>query len=132
MRRRREKKDDPLAAMRQVRRPEAEVTPETVLAHEHRAADVFGGKRHRGSGASPFMKSDASSERYQIECKQTEAASLVLKLDWLKKITCEAVGRGRIPALHVRFLRDMPGVDRDWILLPASEVERLLAGRSDD
>jgi len=125
-RRKKLQSNDPLASYRRVRRADPEAGPESVLAHEERAAGLFGGKRHRGSGSSPFLKSDASSSRYQIECKQTENASLSLKLEWLKKITNEAIGCGKIPALHIHFLRDIGSVERDWVILPASEVERIL------
>lgn len=122
------KPEDPLAGMRRVKRPQPEHSDsDTVRAHEEGAADLFGGSRHRGSGASAFLKSDASSVRYQIECKQTANASVPIKLDWLRKISAEGLGCNRVPVVHVRFLRDVVAYcPRDWILMPADEVARLL------
>lgn len=119
--------DDPLAALRRRNRPSSDKSDkDTVFAHEQETARMIGGKRHRGSGASPWMKSDASSAEYQFECKQTGDASMSLKLEWLQKISMEAAGMGKTPGLHVRFLRDMPGVSQDWVMVPASEFKRLL------
>lgn len=122
-----QKEDDPLAAFRRSARPSSdESTKETVLAHEEEAARAIGGKRHRGSGASPWMKSDASSEAYQIECKQTAHASMTLQFEWLEKISHEAAGKGKTPGMHIRFLRDVPGVPQDWVMVPAKVFEELL------
>lgn len=123
------KHTDPLAEFRRVSRPAPEASDaNTVRQHEDDAAQLIGGQRHRGSGASPWMKSDASSAEYQMECKQTAAASMTLHWDWLEKISMEAAGKGKTPAMHVRFLREVPGVSQDWVMVPAREFERLLAG----
>jgi hypothetical protein len=98
----------------------------TVLAQENDMADMVGGKRHSGSGSSPYLKSDASSDHYQIEAKQTEKKSISLKMDWLKKIYYEAVGRHKQPMLTIRFLNMPIDVDRDWIMIPKTEFEELI------
>lgn len=122
--------DDPLAAFRRLDKPTSDGSDSvTVRKHEDEAAKVIGGERHAGSGASPWLKSDASSETYQLECKQTAHASMTIQWGWLEKISMEAAGQGKTPALHVRFLRENPGVSKDWVMLPAAEFERLLAGR---
>lgn len=97
-----------------------------VRNQEEKAAELVGGKRHAGSGSQKFRKSDASSSEYQVECKQTEKESLSLKLEWLEKIAQEAEGRGREPLLHVRFLSAEEHVGRDWVMMRASEFERLM------
>lgn len=120
--------DDPL---REYRIKKADRTsPETVLEQENEAAAMVGGKRHRGSGSSMYLKSDASSDRYQIEAKQTEKKSLGLKLEWLKKITQEAFGRGRVPMMCLRFqANNDPLVESDWVVIPKSEFVRLFEGQ---
>lgn len=123
------KREDPLAVFRQkaIASPD-ESSPDTVFEHEEEAARIIGGSRHRGSGASPWMKSDASSDRYQLECKQTAHASMTMQWEWLAKISMEAAGQGKTPGMHLRFLRDVPGVSQDWVMVPAREFERLLKG----
>ena len=102
-----------------------ESSPESVLVQEVEIAQMVGGRRHGGSGASMFSKSDGSSQRYQIEAKQTKHAQHTLKLEWLIKISREALGRSRVPFLSLRFLNTPKDVEKDWIVLPRSEFEDL-------
>ena len=119
--------DDPLAKYRRVgKRDKNSSDKHTVFSHETDAAELVGGKRHRGSGASPWKKSDASSNVFQVECKQTGNESLSLKLEWLTKIEREAMGCGKVPALHVRFLKNQS----DWVMIPAYMLKRLLSNDS--
>lgn len=101
----------------------------TVRSHENHAAEMIGGKRHAGSGAMTGLKSDCSSTEYQLEAKQTEHSSISLKLEWLKKITVEAMGKGKQPVMHIRFLNAPPGVDKDWMIIPDREFQRLRRGQ---
>lgn len=79
-----------------------------------------------GSGRLEGWKSDGSTDRYQIEAKQTAKQSLTIKMEWLQKITEEALPCGRIPIVAIRFLNcDDLLTDRDWILVPASEFKEL-------
>lgn len=132
--RKRKKSDDPLAALRAKKVgavPATTSTHATVVEQEEQAAALVGGKRHAGSGAFPTLKSDASSDHYQIEAKQTNKDSLCLTLKWLEKITYEASGTGKIPLLHLRFLSIIPGKsEKDWVVMPVSEFRRLFKGRS--
>lgn len=97
---------------------------DSVFRHEEQAAELVGGKRHKGSGSVHGHKSDASSEDFQIECKQTEKESISIKLEWLDKISREAFGRGRKPLLHIRFLQ-ADGImnQKDWILISAKDFK---------
>lgn len=122
MKSKREKKDDPLAVYRNSR------AKDSVLDQEQKAAKSIGGVRHGGSGANQWRKSDASSDRYQLEAKQTANYSFSVKLEWLEKICFEAYGRGRIPLLHLRFLAASQGTEQDWIMMPVSEFEGLKQG----
>jgi hypothetical protein len=104
----------------------------TVFNHEQKAAAVIGGKRHSGSGAKMGLKSDCSSDRYQLEAKQTQDHSITLSMAWLEKITKEAMGKSKCPMMHIRFLNPVLGVDRDWVVIPDKEFKRLLDGFSGD
>lgn len=118
----RKKEDDPLAQFRTVS-SQSQERASSVFRHEEQAADLVGGKRHRGSGSYKFRKSDASSEDYQVECKQTEKKSLGIKTEWLKKIQQEAEFRGKEPVLHIRFTHEDVG---DWVLIRSTEFKRLV------
>lgn len=115
--------DDPLAEYRKLRKPQSnDSTRLTVLKQENEAGSLVGGKRHRGSGASPWKKSDASGKQFQVECKQTGADSLRVTTEWLKKISQEAIACGKEPALHVRFLK----AQEDWVMIPSHVFKRLI------
>lgn len=106
------KPDDPLAFTRQRN------LPTDPTAQEHHIAKVIGGSRHRGSGSSPWKKSDASSDDFQVECKQTIKESIRVTLEWLEKISEEGAARSKHPALHLRFLNAPPTTDQDWVMIP--------------
>lgn len=127
MKKKKNKPLSPLGALRRLKSADERSTHATVLEHENDAAALIEGDRHRGSGASMYRKSDASSERYQLEAKQTEKKSLSLKAEWLIKITKEAIAQRKVPLLSIRFLniREVL-VDNDWVLLPASEFRELM------
>ena len=101
-----ERKADPLRALRMASHAEgpAESNHRTVFDQETQAASMVGGRRHAGSGSMDGLKSDASSDRYQIEAKQTKHEQIALKLEWLKKISYEAFGKAKVPFVHIRFL----------------------------
>ena len=126
MKAKRPKKDDPLRAIRMGSGGTfMESDHHTVFAHETDAASLVGGRRHRGSGALAGLKSDGSSERYQVEAKQTKHQQISLTLAWLTKISREALGAGRAPILHIRFLNTEPEVERDWMVVSAREFQAL-------
>ena len=104
----------------------------TVFNHEQKAARTINGRRHPGSGAKTGLKSDCSSDRYQLEAKQTKDHSITLSMAWLEKITKEAMGKSKCPMMHIRFLNPVLGVDNDWVVIPDKEFKRLLDGISGD
>lgn len=120
----RNRKEDPLNQFIALRQPNQSSTG-SVLNQENDAADLVGGRRHRGSGASSYSKSDASSADYQVECKQTSNKSMSLKLEWLSKISSEALSRGREPMLHIRFLEAPSDCSSDWVCVPADVWKRV-------
>jgi hypothetical protein len=113
---RRSRGEDPLCRFWSIDRPTTQ--SERVKDQEEDAALVVGGRRHPGSGAFTGLKSDASGKDFQVECKQTEKRSLSLKAEWLEKINREAMGRGKEPMLHMRFLSMDPDTPQDWVCVP--------------
>lgn len=105
--------------------------------HESRVACRLGGKRVRGSGSSMYSKGDVrdvgascgdDSVGFLVECKQTIHASLSVKWSWLTKINREANAVQKEPALAIEIQggKDDLLCDRDWIMIPARTMERLL------
>ena len=98
--------------------------------HELFVAEVLGGKVHRGSGSSIWMKSDNHVEGLrdldlQGECKSTKAASIRMVLDVLKKIRREAEQVHRIPLVAFR-LQGEGWVMEDWAAIPLRKMGDLL------
>lgn len=91
------------------------------IIQEEEGAELIGGRRHVGSGAIPGLKSDASSDRWQMEAKYTRAASIRVTLSWLSQISSEARDQDRWPILHIKFLEIPSGISvKDkWVLIPA-------------
>ncbi len=87
---------------------------------EHDIAKLIGGKRNPLSGSDYRAKADVKSDKFLIEAKMTEKASLSVKAEWLEKITMEAMAQGRLPALSIRLNFDNRLVEHDWYLVPAS------------
>jgi hypothetical protein len=106
---------------------EAKVIRKRVNEQEDAGADLIGGRRHVGSGAIEGLKSDASSDVWQQEAKQTVAKSIGLSLEWLEKIQHEAKQTGKRPMLFVRFAKPPSHmvVDEDWVVIQASVFERM-------
>ena len=102
-----------------------------VTAQEEEGARIIGGKRHVGSGAIEGLKSDASSDYWQQEAKQTRAQSIGLKLEWLDKITREARTQGKHPMLFIRFTESASHIiaDDDWVVIPAKDFESMEQSR---
>jgi Holliday junction resolvase len=92
-------------------------------------AAAIGGRRVPGSGASPYARGDAKNERYLVEAKQTAKDSIRVTWGWLAKITRQALGAGRVPALAIEVRcgapRD-PLVPTEWVCVPLGEWQRLL------
>jgi hypothetical protein len=106
--------NDPLQSFRTV---SVQSMHKNVIKQEEQAAAMVGGKRHSGSGSKIGHKSDASGEQWQVECKQTEKNSLVLKLEWLTKIQREAAAKNKWPMMHLR-IESEADVPSDWIMIP--------------
>lgn len=59
---------------------------------EKAVAKAIGGKQQSNSGATPFQKGDAVSEKWLVECKTktSESKSFSIKKEWLEKNAEEA------------------------------------------
>lgn len=78
---------------------------------EKEVAKRVGGKQTANSGATPFQKSDVSTEKWNIECKTKikDAESFSIKKEWLDKNKEEMVFMGKdYSALVFNFGPDKP------------------------
>lgn len=94
---------------------------------EARVIKDMGMKGTAGSGNQSGNKSDGHDKEYRIECKSTVAESISVKLDWLRKISHEALETGRTPLLVVSFVYEQGKAkqDGDWVLMRRSDWEEL-------
>lgn len=94
---------------------------------EKRVAVHVGARLTPASGAVQGHKSDMYTPEYRIEAKSTQNASMSLKLEWLVKITEEALNTNKVPVLTVSFT-DSVGRPRrfgDWVMIPLSHYEEI-------
>jgi len=109
-------------------------TPETVKAQEKQAAKLVESDgwshRRRGSGSNPLAKGDAVSKLSLGEAKQTvDGKEYRLKWKELAKIEDEARELGKMPFLHIRFLREdrfTKNANADWVVLTAQDFSNLV------
>lgn len=94
---------------------------------EARLAKEFGGRERPASGAMVGAKGDIDLGDFLLEAKSTVNASLSVKLDWLIKISKEAMMEGKTPALSVSFVDDDGKAVKDgaWVLIPAYKFHEL-------
>jgi hypothetical protein len=87
---------------------------------EVRLTKTMGGRGRPASGAMEGAKGDIDLGPILLEAKSTVQASIVLKHDWLIKISNEARAEGKMPALAVSFVKPdgMPQMDGDYVLIP--------------
>ena len=79
-------------------------------------ASMVGGKRVRGSGNKWNSPGDVRSDKYLIECKQTDNKSYSLTKEKLDKIYEEALFAYKIPLFSIK-IQDMEVVvmfKEDW------------------
>jgi hypothetical protein len=94
---------------------------------ERRVASALGGKVTPLSGADKRAKGDVEvGDKFLVEAKRTDAASIRVTAAWLRKITREAMAVGADPALAIEMDVGNDGlVERDWVLIPRSVFSRL-------
>lgn len=96
--------------------------------HELDVARLLRGKRVPGSGARGVV-GDVMAEPLLVECKRTTLRVRPLDNNELEKIAHEAASEGLTPAMAFRFDAIKPGVERDWVLVPARVLAALLRER---
>lgn len=87
---------------------------------EKKTAQRLGGRQTAASGALDADKGDFSVQDWLVENKSTQNASLSLKLEWLQKISREAMPNGKVPALAVQFTNadGTPARAGSWVMVP--------------
>lgn len=84
---------------------QAEAIGGAGIVAEKKLAGRLGARLTAGSGSGQrSAKGDMHLLNFKLECKSTVNASMSLKLDWLMKISTEAVMAGKEPALAVQFV----------------------------
>lgn len=78
------------------------------------------GVQRPASGALDGAKGDIEVESMLIEAKSTTLASMSLKLDWLLKISEEALAENKVPAVAISFVKDSgkPVRNGEWVMVP--------------
>ena len=97
----------------------------------------IGARRQPGSGAIPGFPNDGVKDRYLIEIKSTQRASLGIKRKWLEDLEENAMLIGKVPALIVVFneiwhvgansFKMTPRTLRcqEWVAIPRRDFEKL-------
>jgi hypothetical protein len=96
---------------------------------ETAAAADYGGRKKGGSGASPYSKGDVAIKHADLlmECKTTDHASYRLEFSTLAKITKEALGEGKDPAIEIEIMGGQdPVCERRWVAVPSSVFKKLI------
>lgn len=110
--------------------------------HENRIASSLGGRtliqsgaaapskwaRHLDGSGHESAKGDIRTDDFHIEHKSTEKKSMSLKLEWLNKVREGARRAALYPAIVVTFEKGLRDPE-DWVLLPKSVLDRLLANQ---
>lgn len=85
---------------------------------------VASGARHWGTRDSETAKGDLATPEFHAEHKQTDAASMSLKLAWLQKVAQGARNVAKDPMLVITFEKTADHDQEDYVLLPLEVFER--------
>lgn len=102
--------------------------PTTDLSkkHEKETAAKTKGRRVAGSGNQLGKPGDVMGAKDLQELKATDKVDETrIQLDWLRKISYEALTQGRYPVVNMRFTRLKEPAPQDWVLIPAHVYDRL-------
>lgn len=93
---------------------------------EKKLAKHLGGKQTPASGAAN-SKGDINLGDIKIEAKSTIKNSLSIKLDWLCKISREAIREGQVPAVSIRYVTEnaQPVKYGRWVMIPEDKFKEL-------
>jgi len=94
---------------------------------EKKVAKRLGGREQPASGAMVGAKGDVVLRDYLVEAKSTVNDSMSVKLDWLRKISYEALAEHKTPALTITFVKPtgVPVRDGSWVLIRESDYKEL-------
>ena len=98
------------------------------LRAERLAAKRLKARVIAGSGAVPGRKGDLELGGMLIESKATTKVSLGVKLQWLRKITREALAVSKQPILMIQFVNENGGIVREgsWVCMPERMFKELV------
>jgi len=99
---------------------------------EKRTAKRLAGRQTPGSGSLDGAKGDIELPEFLVENKATEFRSMVVKYDWLQKISREALAVSKEPALAFQFVtKDGKPIAHDakWIMMPERCFLEILENR---
>lgn len=104
------------------------------IASEKKTAKRLSGKLKPGSGAMEGAKGDMSVDGYLIENKSTIKESMTLKLDWLHKISNEALQTNQTPALAIQFVTGNGDAKPfgKWVAIPERDFQEYLRMQEPD
>lgn len=97
---------------------------------EDRTAKRLGARLTPASGALEGAKGDFSLGSLLCEHKSTVHDSLTVQLEWLAKITREAIAQGKSPALAIAFTTEdgRPRQFGKWVAIPEVIFQQLIGG----
>ncbi len=100
---------------------------------EAKTARRLGGRTHAGSG-NLGEKADFTIKQFKVENKATINASMSLKLDWLLKVSQEALEVGKTPALSFQFVKKdgEPRKNGSWVAIPEKVYQAMLDELGDE
>lgn len=101
-------------------------TTEMSSRHEKETAKRSRSTKVAGSGSQLGKPGDVRGTKDLQELKATTKTDTRIKLEWLRKISHEALTQGRYPVVNMRFekLEGSPA-PMDWVLIPAYIYEDL-------
>jgi len=94
---------------------------------ERRAANRLEGRATVGSG-NKDDKADISLEHFLMESKATEYKSMGIKLEWLRKVSYQALDVNKYPALIIQFVYPTgePVGEGSWVCIPEKVFNEIL------
>lgn len=108
----------------QLGKPEKSLKART-LESEKKSAEALGGRAQPASGAGDAHKGDIKLEQFLIDKKETSAQSILVHGKDLTKITRQADGEAKTPALLLQMEGVPATVSREWVLLPLEKFAEL-------
>jgi len=110
--------------------------PESVKAKanktEAKLAERLGGKRQPASGAVAGHKGDVKLEHFLLDSKETSGGSIMVSRADVVKITREATGENKQPALVFTFHTIADSTPREWVMLPLDTFAAMIENGQDE